>query len=172
VQDRSHAVVEARFGDVGAGLFDRSRVDVEHIDTGLGVGAGDGDAGERCQVVQVGLVDEHRAVGLGQRVAARRRVRIWVVDGQEAGYSLLLEPLADVPLCGSGPGGQLGRCGGRALGERPVETKAAAEMYRRHLHGAHDRAEQAFDEGVGRTHGGCLRHGRPPSGISRVIPRR
>jgi hypothetical protein len=100
------------------------------------------------QVVEVLLVDEHGAVCGRQPVAALARLGSRIVDGQEPGNGLLLEPLAHVTLGRAGADGELPWRRVAAVGERPVEAEPGAYVDGSNLlRGDHGR-KQALDEGV------------------------
>src|SRR5262249_61152475 len=110
------------------------------------VGGGGGGGGV------VGAVPLHdpRPGGGGQAIGVRGGVHIGVVDGQEAGDGLLLEPLAHVALGGAGAGGELTGRRLPAVGECLVEAEPTTEVDRRDLQGVDGGGEQALHQRVGR----------------------
>ena len=112
-----------------------------------------------------GRVDEDLLVARRQRVAASLGVGGRVVDVDERGDGLLLEPLARVARGDAGRGGELGGGQRTALGQRPVEAELGAEVDRQQVERAERGLEQASDEGVaalGRVLGCGHRHGVSP----------
>ena len=107
---------------------------------------------ETGEVAEALLVDEDRVVSVRQGVAARAGVGRRVVDVEEAGHGLLLEPFAHIALRGTGPRCEVGRCRSAALSQRAVEAEPSAHVDRRDLQRVDRRIEQAVDERVGRGH--------------------
>ena len=121
-----------------------------------------------------GRVDEDLLVARRQRVAASLGVGGRVVDVDERGDGLLLEPLARVARGDAGRGGELGGGQRTALGQRPVEAELGAEVDRQQVERAERGLEQASDEGVaalGRVLGCGHRHGVSPGRVGVVSPR-
>jgi hypothetical protein len=87
-------------------------------------------------------------VGLGKRIAAGAGVRGRVLDVQQPGHRLLLQPLAGVAVVDAGPLGQLGH------GRRPlcpqglVQVKAQAQPDAGQLVGLDQALEQPVGQGV------------------------
>ena len=92
--------------------------------------SGDGEGGERRDARQAVGVDEAHLVLDGQREHAVVGVAVApvVVDGDDAGGRLLLEPLAPVAGVDAGARRQLRRRGRAVVGERLVEAEAHAEL--------------------------------------------
>ena len=104
---------------------------------------------ERRDVVEARFVEQRLVV------TRRQCVTPLVVDLEDAGRRLLLEPLADVALVEARGFGQL--LGGRraAVCECPVEPEAHTEVDGEHVHRAERRAEEPLDESVA-PHGGLV----------------
>jgi hypothetical protein len=105
-------------------------------------------AGHRRQAVRVqervGVAGRQpEAPGLGRRAG--------VVARQDARGGLLLEPFADVARIRGGPGGELGRGGRAALGERGVQAETVAEVDPGELQGADRRLEGLLQQAAGRV---------------------
>lgn len=133
-----------------------------------------GEGGQRGEVVEVLLVDEHGPMGAGQPVEALLGRRIRVLDAQEAGDRLLFEPFAHVALGGAGAASQLDGRGVAVVGEGPIEAEPAAQMDRSYLEGADHRSEEPLDERIGGARGRRrlglghgLGHGGSPSRLGR-----
>jgi len=77
----------------------------------------------------VGVVEEMIRIGedrhvLGRHaVPARERLGRGIVDVEQTGRRVVLEPFAQVALGGAGALGELGRGDGFAVGERPVQAE-------------------------------------------------
>ena len=110
-----------------------------------------------------------RALGVGEHVrvlgrepeAPRVGGRVRVVDLEEAGDRLLLEPLARVALVDPGRRGELGRRERVGVAQRPVEAEPPAEVDAEELQRADRALEEALDERVAPVRlGACHRPGR------------
>lgn len=72
------------------------------------------------------LAEEDLPVRAGEAVDALPGANDGIVDLQDPGDGLLLQPLPGVPLVDAGPGFQLARGGGAAFIESSVETQPRA----------------------------------------------
>ena len=99
-------------------------------------------------------VDEHPRVVGGERVAAVRRGGRRVLDLDQAGHSLLLEPLARVSRRDAGRLGELVADERPVLLERTVEAELRPQIHGVELEGAERGAEEALCEGVGAVEDG------------------
>jgi hypothetical protein len=99
-------------------------------------------------------------------VAPGRRGTGGIVDLQEPGHRLLLEPLPHVALVGSRPGGELdGRGGAQAL-EPSVEAELIPDVDRAQVHEPQRRVHEPAGERIppgGRVRRPRLLHGRASS---------
>jgi hypothetical protein len=93
-------------------------------------------------------VDQHLGVPVRKPVATLLGPCVRVVDLEDPGDRLLLEPLARVALVGSGRGGELGRGGLASLGQRPVVAEAIAQVDGHQLVGAQGGAKEALGQGI------------------------
>ena len=98
--------------------------------------------GERVTVAQ-----DFRMPG-GQAEPPLGRIGADVVDLEDPGDGLLLEPLAGVALGRAGRGGQLRAGRFTVLGERPVVAQAVAQVDGHELVGAQGGAEEPLREGI------------------------
>ena len=101
-------------------------------------------------------VEEPLAVPLGQGEPALGRGRAGVVDREEPGHGLLLEPLASVALVDAGARGELGAGLRPALVERPVQAEPVADVDAGQLHRGEQRAEHALGERLAGLRDRCL----------------
>jgi len=90
----------------------------------------------------------------GQFEAPLLRGGVRVVDGDDAGDGLMLEPFAGVPLGGPGAGGEFPGGEWASRRQRAVVAETVAEVGGLDELGAPDRAEQAVGELIGRRLGG------------------
>jgi hypothetical protein len=97
-------------------------------DARLALEAGQGELERAGQVHRAGRVGQREGLLLGEAEAPAGRV-----VGHIAGGGLGGQPLADVPLGGAGPLGQLGRA--ERPGPGPVQAEAVAEHDHAGLHG-------------------------------------
>ena len=112
--------------------------------------AGDGEGGERRHARQAVGVDEAHLVLDGQREHPGVGIALApvVVDGDDAGGRLLLEPFARVPGVDAGARRQPRRRGRAVVGERLVEAEAHAELDGGQLERADRGHEHALGEGA------------------------
>ena len=115
---------------------------------------GDGEGGQRGDAGQAVGVDEAHLVLDGQREHAGVGVALApvVVDGDDAGRRLLLEPFAPVPGVDAGPRRQLRRRGRPVVGERLVQAEAHAELDG----GQFERADRGHEHALGEGADGRL----------------
>ena len=92
---------------------------------------------------------QHAGVLVGQCEAAGLGGGVGVVDVEEAGDGLLLEPLARVARRDAGAARELAGGQRPALVERAVQAELDAEVDGAELERAERRAEEALGEGVG-----------------------
>ena len=129
------------------------------LDGREGLREGHAEAGHRRHVRQRVLLDQHLGVPGRKRVAPLAGRRGRVVDLEDPGNRLLLQPLARVAL---GRAGRLGEPGGGeavALAERPVVAEAVAQVDGHELVGAEGGSEEALGEGVALRFVGLTGHG-------------
>ncbi len=136
--------------------------------------AGQVPAGERGGVVEALLVEQDLVVAGGQREATLVRRRRRIVDLEDPGRGLLLQPLAGVALVDPGRFGQL--LGGQraTLGDGRVEPEPMAQVEAAELEGRDRGVEEPLDErvaalGLGGRLGGGGRHGAPPGGVAVIV---
>ena len=86
---------------------------------------------------------------VGQRVAAYVGRLRGVVDLEQAGHRLLLQPLAGVPLVHAGPRGDLADGERSALVQQRVDAELVADVHGEHVEGAEHGLEQVVCELVG-----------------------
>jgi hypothetical protein len=96
----------------------------------------------------VGRGERARVLGV-ERVAARFGSGVRVLDVEQAGDGLLLEPLARVARCDAGGAGKPVRGLRAFLDQCPVEAELGAEVDGEQLERAERGAEQALGERVG-----------------------
>jgi hypothetical protein len=87
-------------------------------------------------------------VPIGQHVATDLRVGARIVDIDDAGDGLVLEPLAGVSHVDARTLGEVGRRRGPAIGERLVQTEALAEVDRLEVERPESGLEQASRQRV------------------------
>ena len=87
-------------------------------------------------------------MGGRQAVSACRGRGFSVLDFQDTGHRLLLEPFTDVALVSVGARRQFGRCHGAGLGKRPIEAESLTDIDAEHFQGALGRLAQPLDESV------------------------
>jgi hypothetical protein len=134
-----------------------------HHVSGSSEGSDDGrrdGRGERKAV----LVEQDLVVALREPVPPGLGLGRRVLDLEDPGYGLLLEPLSSVPLVRAGGGRELARPQRAAVGERTVEAELAADVDAEEVEGAERGAEEPLDERLAaRIDSGVgTRHGFPP----------
>src|SRR4029453_7615907 len=93
-------------------------------------------------------VEQHLGVGLGQRIAAGVGGGGAVLDVQQPGPRLLLQPLAGVAVVDAGPLGQLGHGRRPLVPQGLVQVKAQAQPDAGQLVGLDQAPEQPLGQGV------------------------
>ena len=117
--DHVRAVVRPRHA--AAGLERRQQLR-EHL------GARDDGAADRADRPRAGPVEERLRVRLREAEPTILGRGVDVVDLEDPGRRLLLEPLARISLVDTGAPGQVGRGRGAAIAQRPVEPELVAEV--------------------------------------------
>jgi hypothetical protein len=103
-------------------------------------------------------VDQHLGVARRQPIAALVGRGAGVVDLEDAGDRLLLEPFARVALVGAGRGGELGGLRLAVLPQGTVEAEAVAQVDGHDLVGPERRAEETLGECVAGSDVGVRGH--------------
>ena len=130
------------------GVGDR-RAGAVRVDQGRQYPADGGQgAGEAAEVGRARLVDENVGHAVGEGEPGGRRVG--AVGGQQPGDSLVLEPLAQVPLGAAGAGGQFGGRQ-RAVGQGAVQVQPDPDVHAAQF----QRADAGPEQPPGKRPGGA-----------------
>ena len=108
----------------------------------------DDEPSERPHEVEAQLVEQRLVVAGGEAEASFLRVRLGVVDLEDAGRGLLLEPLARIALVNAGGVREAARRERPRVGQRTVEAQPVAEIDPVEVHRAEGRLEEATHERV------------------------
>ena len=133
--------------------------------------AGRHELGDRRDEVQARLVEQGLVVSGRERVPPPSRLCARIIDVEDSGRGLLLEPLADVPLVRACTLGELGRRR-VAFGQGAVQAEPAPDVHREHVPGAEGRLEKAFDQGVAPFSRLCHEEKLSDLDLGRTITRR
>jgi len=146
--------------ELGAVLLERDAAALPEV--GDDLGERQRHAGEEPRdgrgVRRVRLVDEHGRVVRGQREAAGVAGSRCILDGEEAGGGLLLEPLEGVARCDAGRAREAVRGHRPVLAQGAVEPEATAELHGEERRGRREHADELLGEGA--DEGGLLLLGR------------
>ena len=114
----------------------------------------DDEPSERPHEVEAQLVEQGLVVAGGEAETAFHRVRLGVVNLEDAGRGLLLEPLPRIALVHAGGVREATRRERPRVGQRPVEAQPVAEIDAVEIHRAQGRLEEATHERVTSFFGG------------------